>query len=377
MSKKRKILAIGHSFVVALNRSVMREWDSHGDVEITVVSPRFFYGDQRPITVEPEPAGSHLRVVPVDVYFSKKIHLFFYNPWQLKKILKEGHFDEAYLWEEPYIVSGYQIARSLKKFSIPFCFFSAQNLVKKYPFPFSFFEKKVFESARSLAACGQLVEEVQRQKGFSKKAATIPLFVDLHRFKPLPEEEKRRQQNSKGLKPFVIGFMGRWTEEKGCSLLMRAIDSLPEEVAWNGLIMGQGPMRTQFQQWILQNDLESLVQLQHLKHDEVPEWLSLCDVLMCPSQTTHFWKEQFGRMLVEAFAAGVPVIASDSGEIPFVVGDAGIIVKEKDQEGWNQALLNLIQNPQLQKQLREKGLKRAKEFSAQAIAQRFANFMGE
>ena len=58
-------------------------------------------------------------------------------------------------------------------------------------------------------------------------------------------------------------------------------------------------------------------------HDDVPEYLNAMDLLCAPSQTTARWREQFGRMLIEAMACGVPVVASRSGEIPYVVGDAG------------------------------------------------------
>ena len=50
------------------------------------------------------------------------------------------------------------------------------------------------------------------------------------------------------------------------------------------------------------------------------------DVMCAPSQTTPKWREQFGRMLIEAFASGVPVVGSDSGEIPFVIDEAGVLV---------------------------------------------------
>ena len=65
-------------------------------------------------------------------------------------------------------------------------------------------------------------------------------------------------------------------------------------------------------------------------HDDVPAFLNAMDVLCAPSQTTARWREQFGRMLIEAMACGVPVIASRSGEIPYVVGDAGLVVDEAD-----------------------------------------------
>ena len=65
-------------------------------------------------------------------------------------------------------------------------------------------------------------------------------------------------------------------------------------------------------------------------HDDVPEHLNAMDVMCAPSQTTARWREQFGRMLIEAMACGVPVLASRSGEIPHVVGDAGLLVDERD-----------------------------------------------
>ena len=64
-------------------------------------------------------------------------------------------------------------------------------------------------------------------------------------------------------------------------------------------------------------------------HDQVPAYLNAMDILCAPSQTTPSWKEQFGRMVVESFASGVAFVGSDSGEIPHVVKDSGVIVRRK------------------------------------------------
>ena len=69
------------------------------------------------------------------------------------------------------------------------------------------------------------------------------------------------------------------------------------------------------------------------------------DILVAPSQTVSNWREQFGRMLIEAFACGVPVIGSDSGEIPYVIQDAGVVVGEKDELGWIAAIAELLSIP--------------------------------
>ncbi|MBY0315002.1 MAG: glycosyltransferase [Bdellovibrionales bacterium] len=375
MSNPKKILTLGHSYCIALNRTVMRELARNTGMSVTVVCPRFFHGDLRDIHVEPEPLGSPLRVIAVDVYLSKSIHLFFYNPSQIHQILSQEHFDEAILWEEPYIVSGYQIARKLNKVGIPFSFYSCQNIFKKYPFPFRFFESRVFSWAKSLLACGRLVEDTHRAKGFTQPSEVVPFFVDSERFQPLDPAQKIKLQQEKGLQPFVIGFMGRWTAEKGCSLFMRVLDRIPKEKGWSALILGSGPMETEFRQWIARNNYSERVQLKSLKHDDVPQWLPLCDALLCPSQTTLQWKEQFGRMLIEGFSSGVPIIASRSGEIPFVVDDAGILVDENDEEAWLQQVIQLMDRPELQEKLRDRGLKRSKIFSAKAIAQQYFNLL--
>src|SRR5207237_339397 len=59
------------------------------------------------------------------------------------------------------------------------------------------------------------------------------------------------------------------------------------------------------------------------RHDEVPGWLNAMTILCAPSQASPRWREQFGRMLIEAMACGVPILASDTGEIPHVIGAAG------------------------------------------------------
>ena len=94
------------------------------------------------------------------------------------------------------------------------------------------------------------------------------------------------------------------------------------------------------------------------------------DVLCAPSQTTPRWREQFGRMLIEAFACGVPVIGSDSGEIPFVIGDAGHIVGESDEPGWRRTLSELLESPARRRELAGRGLDRVQQHYAWPVIAR-------
>jgi glycosyltransferase involved in cell wall biosynthesis len=69
-------------------------------------------------------------------------------------------------------------------------------------------------------------------------------------------------------------------------------------------------------------------------------------------------------MLIEAMACGVPVIASRSGEIPHVVGDAGLLVDEADVSGWTAAIERMLGDGSLRRDLSARGLARAHEWYA-------------
>jgi glycosyltransferase involved in cell wall biosynthesis len=104
----------------------------------------------------------------------------------------------------------------------------------------------------------------------------------------------------------------------------------------------------------------------------MPEVLNEMDVLVLPSRTGQYWKEQFGRVLVEAMACGVPVIGSSSGAIPAVIGEAGLVVPEGDIQGFRDALLKLRIDPGLRQQLIVKGLSRVlKEYAIPVVAERY------
>ena len=105
-------------------------------------------------------------------------------------------------------------------------------------------------------------------------------------------------------------------------------------------------------------------------HAEVPLWLNAMTLLCAPSQTTARWREQFGRMLIEAMACGVPVVASDSGEMPAVVGDAGIVVAEADVAAWTAAIDDLLGDEQTRRECGARGRDRARSRFAWPVVAR-------
>jgi glycosyltransferase involved in cell wall biosynthesis len=370
-----RILTIGHSYCVALNRAVVREVAANSEFQVTVAAPSYFHGDLRPIQMEPEPPGSPLRLIPLGTTLSRFIHIFRYDAKALRALLQDHQFDLVHAWEEPYILAGYQIAHALKNSSARFCFRTAQSYVKSYPPPFGYFERTTLSRAQGWIAGAGLVFEAMVSKGFPKqKGRILNLAVDLSEFRPLPPAERTAVLQELGLKAPVVGFVGRLTKAKGLDVLMQAMEQIGAFRPWSLLLLGSGEYQEKVQAWAEKQGWSDRVRIKLAKHAEVPRYLGSMDLMVAPSQTMKNWREQFGRMLIEAFACGVPVVGSDSGEIPHVIGSAGRVVPEADVARWSQAISQLLDHPEERDTLRNCGLSRATQFSTATIAEQYREY---
>ncbi len=376
--KRLRLLTIGHSYVLAVNRATIREVARDTSFDVTVGAPSFFHGDLRPVVCEPEPPGSPLHIAPIPARWTSRIHLFRYSGRALRELILKQPFDAIHAWEEPYIVAGYQIAALAKKSGARFCFRTAQSLNKHYPPPFNFFEKGSLRAAHRWIAGGQSVYNNLVARGYpAERGRVITLAVDTSMFQPAEEPARAQVLASLGLKAPVIGFVGRLVPAKGLRILMRALEGLDPKVSWSLLLLGSGEMQTEIEQWAAQRGWQDRVRIHLAKHHEVPSYLSAMDMMVAPSLTMPNWKEQFGRMLIEAFACAVPVIASDSGEIPHVVGDAGIIVSEQDVAGWTASIDKLLRDAELRERIGRSGRARVGRFSVAEVAVQFREFYRE
>lgn len=343
--------------------------------EITAVAPSFFHGDLRDVEVE-KSEGELCRLVTVDAYFTREPHVWWYG-WRLHDLLREK-WDLVHCWEEPYVVAGGQICWWTPR-AAEFVFFTEQNIAKKYPPPFSWIERYCIDRSSAWIAPGKSVINAQLQRGYEVKPhREIPHGVDIKHFSPNSERRERTLQLlgwSLGRTDPVIGFVGRFVEEKGLRFLTSVLDALPGN--WRALFVGSGPLESDLRRWA-QRYGERVLVLTSVAHDDVPDYLNAMDLLCAPSQTVSHWREQFGRMIIEAFACGVPVIASDSGEIPYLVDDAGVIVNEHDHDGWVNALSLLLQSQSRRRELAERGLKRAHQrYAWEIVAREHLEFFAE
>jgi len=366
---RRRLLTIAHSYCVELNRRLPQELARRGDWEVTAVAPARFRGDFGWHTTTANP-DEPCRVVPVPVHFSRHVHTMLYGG-ELARLLQEP-WDVVHCWEEPYVASAAQIA-SATKLRVPLVFATFQNIVKRYLPPFNWIEQSAMRRADGLIAFGHTARRVLDERGWQQPARTIPPGVDVNHFRRDPEQRARtRQELGWRDDTPVVGFVGRFVPEKGIRVLTRVLDRL--KTPWRALFVGSGPLESDVRSWSRQYGDRVRVQTS-VAHHEVPAYLNAMDMLCAPSQTTAKWREQFGRMLTEAFACGVPVVASDSGEIPHVVGDAGVIVGEGDRDAWVAALEALAGDPDRREELARRGRDRAESVYAwPVIARQHLNF---
>jgi glycosyltransferase involved in cell wall biosynthesis len=373
----RRLITIAHSYAVALNRRLAHELARAGGDEwaVTAVAPAFIRGDLRPVPFEPGDGREPYRLEVVPSHFTWRNHVMLYGR-KLRALLREP-FDMVHCWEEPYVLAGGQIAWWTPR-RTAFVFQTFQNLSKRYPPPFGRVERFVVDRCTGWLAGGESIAEAMLPRGYGRKPYRIvPLGVAVDRFYPDPEAgvSVRRRLGWEEPGPPVVGYLGRFVVEKGVSLLMRALDGV--RAPWRALFVGGGPLEDELRAWGERHGDRVRV-VTKVAHDAVPAHLNAMDLLAAPSQTTPQWREQLGRMLIEAFACGVPVVASDSGEIPHVVDGAGLVVAENDQPAWEQALGDLLESHARRTELAERGLERARSVYAwSVVARRHLDFYNE
>ena len=379
MASPRRLLSIGHSYTVAANRQLAHAIQARAGAKwaVHIAAPSYFHGgnDLRPVTVVAA-EGEQSTVTALPAYWTRKVHIFTYGWRRLRELMRQP-WDVVHAWEEPYIVAGVQLA-ALAPRSSRFVFRTAQSLNKHYVPPFDFFERYVVERAAGWICSGEKVSEMLlKRPGYAQRPhRLIPLGVDLARFRPDPHAGLSIRQKLGWTEPGppVVGFLGRFVPEKGTALLMSALDAV--RTPWRALFVGAGPQEKLLRDWAIRHGDRVRI-CTDITHDQVPPYLCAMDILATPSQTTRWWREQFGRMLIEGMACGVPVVGSDSGEIPNVLNGVGEVVPERDVAAWTRVLGTLLENPDRRAELAAAGLQSCRRYAWGEVARMHLEFFDE
>jgi glycosyltransferase involved in cell wall biosynthesis len=356
-----KVVLLSKALVNDVYRTKCDALASFPDLDLTVIVPpswREIGGWETRLELADAP---RYRLLITPLAFNGHHHVHLYP--RLGRLLKDLRPDVFHVDEEPFNLATFHAMSLGRRAGAKLVFWAAATIDRRLPPPFSLFQRAAFAwSARAFAGT-QAAKRVLRARGYEKPIDVIPQFgVDSALFRPQEASQERT---------FTIGYLGRLVEAKGVHVLLQAVSRMQGD--WRLFLVGEGAHRQELKQLAQTEGVAQRVSfLPPVAPMAVPNVLSTFDVLAVPSLTTSTWKEQFGRVIIEAMACRVPVIGSDSGEIPQVIGEAGVVVPEGDAPSLSSALQRLRDEPAERDRLAQAGRRRVLEhFTQQAVAERY------
>jgi phosphatidylinositol alpha-1,6-mannosyltransferase len=225
-----------------------------------------------------------------------------------------------------------------------------------------------------------------QQKGVTERAIEIiPPGVDWQRFQAAEDAAALKQARGLANRKVIL-FVGRLARRKGVKEFIEhslgAIVKQVPEVCF--VIAGDNPMDSltshddvagEIRQAIERHELSEQVRwLGAVSDAELVQIYAFCDVLVLPVLDLDADVEGFGMVALEAAAAGKPVIATRCGGIPDAVedGESGILVEPGNCDGLSEAIVSLLNNPQIASAMGQSGRRRAvKEFTWNSVVSRY------
>lgn len=329
-----KILAIGHSYVIDSNRKFWNQVAEESAHSVDMIVPKNWNSNLvKLVSFEyNESTDCHLNhVFPLNVFFSGNGSLYHFEWFKLLKILNSERYDSIFLFQETWALSLAQLVllKQLSKNSkTPIHLAVCQNIIKPKLSWIIPWEKLLVSGVKRVWYCTSEILNVLKYKGIINPTMYLPFTFDQSIYVP---------KIKKCDDVIRLGYMGRLTEEKGLDTLLESSRELKRAGYKVELhLAGSGPMV---------NDLSDEFIIKHglLPHREAHHFYHRCDIFVLPSKTRPFWKEQFGRVLVESVASGTPVIGSSSGAIPEVIAKIGFgeVFEENNSHDLTTKILSL------------------------------------
>ena len=357
-----RIALVSKTFVADAAQRQLELIAQQPGVDLTLITPHAWrMDDGRTWTFTPTYTRGY-QVCPLELRFNGHYHHYSYLG--LDHVIDELSPDLLHIDEEPYNYAGFQAQRIATVRRIPTIFVALQSIYRRYPPPWSLFEQYNYRRTAHIISVNSDIEAVIRRKGYTGRSSSFYVYgVDPEIVYPRPRAPRMGDQ-------FVVGYVGRLIFDKGLGVLIEAIASLPP--SYRLRLVGSGPDREALEQLVASNGVAQRVEfVGAVSTQEIPQVFAAMDVMALPSLTRKNWKEQFGRVLIEAMACDTPVIGSDSGEIPNVIGDAGLVTPEGNAQALAAAIARLGSDPALRADLARRGRQRILDrFTQEQVARR-------
>lgn len=365
-----RVLVVSHNCVGESNRKRIDALAAIPGIDVALLTPPWWFEEGRRIDVEqPSANGYEWRVGRTVATNNGTRHVYLS---ELAGLLRRFQPDVIDLHEEPFSFVALQtlLLRNRLAPRAAFVFCSYVNVDRVWRPPYRWVEQLILRAADAAYAPNADVPPILRAKGLRAPCAVIPSGVDIGRFS---EATPRHLEGElAGASRPYVGFLGRLEEVKGLDYLLDAAAQLRQPGTL--LIAGDGPEKAKLQAQAERLGLAERVRfLPGMTFAEVPAYVKALDLLVLPSITIPPWhKEQFGRVLTEAMSAGVPVLGSSSGAIPEVIGDAGVVVPERDVDSLAREIDRLLADPAERLRLASRGRERVERYYGWPVVARQA-----
>jgi len=368
MNKKR-VLVLSHSYTIKTYRKKFALIAKHSDIVLRIVTPSKWYENFQEVEFVPDET-TDCQEFSAPILFSGYGSRFFYY----KNIIT--HFKDfrphiIHLEEEAWSLNALQVLL-LKRLFCPsskliFRTSLSAEIKQRFSFLPLLIERLVFKEADAAFPLSVKAGEILRSRGYCGKIMPFPNGVDTELFRKM---DTTSLKDKLGLRNHcVIGYVGRLLKMKGLDTLLHAVAQL--DFDYKLLMLGSGEYKANLMNLAKELKISNqIVWIDAVLPSEVPMYINCMDMLVLPSITTDEWVEFFGRVLIEAMACEVPVIGSDSGEIPNVIGKAGLIFHEKDACHLADKIRQIASCPSLRNRLIRLGIKRVhSKYSWKRIAE--------
>jgi glycosyltransferase involved in cell wall biosynthesis len=344
-SRRLKVLSIAHSAVNRTSGRLRYEAlvDLRDDIDLTLVAPARYLEYGKPMKLDPHEGPMDFRVEPVRLPYLPRVGWYLLHYPGLGRLIEELRPEVIHLWEEPWSLAGLQaiLLRDRMAPRSAVLLETDQNILRRLPPPFEQIRRYTLRRVDLLIGRQDESLAVSRACGYAGPTAIVEYGVAPGVF---GRQDRAAARAELGVDGFTIGYVGRIVPEKGLHDVLDAMAACAAPVTF--VVVGAGADRDAVVAHARRLGLAERVRLLEPRQPaEVARVMNALDALVLMSRTTRSWKEQFGRVIMEAQACGVPVIGSDSGSIPGVVGPGGWVVAEGDAAALARLLARLAAAP--------------------------------
>ena len=317
-----RVLFISHAYVVGINQGKLNAIAQVEGIDVGLLAPSNWKALEwnRELPLERPYPNLHLYSAPV--MFTGRVGAHLYAPWVLWQVLQDFKPDIIQVEEEVFSICAFEVAVLSRMTGKPMVVFGWENQLRELPMARWQICQFVLNTASAIIPGNQDGANIMKKWNYDGLLEVMPqMGVDPQFFAPALKSSAPNSTN------FRIGFLGRLAQSKGIDLIFKAVAQLRDRNINSQIILcGSGSEEESLRKLAESLQIGDLVTWRGaVPHNQAPAELSQFDVLVLPSRSTATWKEQFGHVLIEAMSMGIPVVGSDSGEIPNVIGRSDLV----------------------------------------------------